>query len=47
MLLKTPIPLENTKFIAGGLSLIISFVPYLPIGRYNLDNGKNKKNKII
>ncbi len=34
MLLKSPLTLENTKFIAGELSLIVSLVLYLPIGHY-------------
>ncbi len=34
LLLKSPLTLENTKFIAGGLSLKVSLVLYLPTG-YN------------
>ena len=34
LLLKSPLTLENTKFIAGELSLIISLVLYLPTGYY-------------
>ncbi len=34
LLLKSPLTLENTKFIAGELSLIASLVLYLPTGHY-------------
>jgi hypothetical protein len=34
LLLNSPLTLENTKFIAGELSLIVSLVLYLPIGLY-------------
>ncbi len=34
LLLKSPLTLENTKFIAGELSLIISLVLYLPTRHY-------------
>ena len=34
LLLKSPLTLENTKFIAGELSLKVSLVLYLPIGHY-------------
>ena len=34
LLLKYPPTLENTKFIAGELSLIVSLVLYLPTGHY-------------
>ena len=34
LLLKSPITLENTKFIAGELSLKVSLVLYLPTGHY-------------
>ena len=34
ILLKSPLTLENTKFIAGELSLIISLVLYLPTRHY-------------
>ena len=34
LLLKSPLTLENTKFIAGELSLIVSLVLYLPIRHY-------------
>jgi hypothetical protein len=34
LLLNSPLTLENTKFIAGGLSLMVSLVLYLPIGHY-------------
>jgi len=34
LLLKNLLTLENTKFIAGGLSLKVSLVLYLPTG-YN------------
>ncbi len=34
LLLKLPLTLENTKFIAGELSLIVSLILYLPIGHY-------------
>ncbi len=33
-LLKSPLTLENTKFIAGGLSLKVSLVLYLPTRHY-------------
>ena len=33
-LLKSPRTLENAKFIAGELSLIVSLVLYLPTGHY-------------
>ncbi len=36
LLLKSLITLENTKFIAGELSLIVSLVLYLPTGHYEL-----------
>ena len=34
LLLKSPLTLENTKFVTGELSLIVSLVLYLPIGHY-------------
>ncbi len=34
LLINSLLTLENTKFIAGELSLIVSLVLYLPIGRY-------------
>ncbi len=34
LLLKYPLTLENTKFIAGELSLKFSLVLYLPTGHY-------------
>jgi len=34
LLLKYPLTLENTKFIAGELSLKVSLVLYLPTGHY-------------
>ncbi len=36
LLLKYPLTLENTKFIAGELSLKVSLVLYLPTGHYKL-----------
>ena len=36
LLLKYPLTLKNTKFIAGELSLKISLVLYLPTGHYEL-----------
>ena len=41
-----PLTLENTKFIAGELSLKVSLVLYIPIGHYKPDKGKNEGNKI-
>ncbi len=32
LLLKSPLTLENTKFVVGELSLTVSLVLYLPIG---------------
>ena len=46
LLLKSPLTLENTKFIAGELSLKVSLVLYIPIGHYKPDKRKNKGNKI-
>ena len=46
MLLKYPLTLENTKFIAGEISLKVSLVLYIPIGHYKPDKGKNEGNKI-
>ena len=34
LLLKSPLTLENTKFVAGELSLKVSLVLYLPTGYY-------------
>ncbi len=34
LLINSLLTLENTKFIAGELSLIISLALYLPIGHY-------------
>jgi hypothetical protein len=36
LLLKNPLTLENTKFIAGKLSLKVSLALYLPTGHYKL-----------
>ncbi len=36
LLLKSLLTLENTKFIAGELSLKVSLVLYLPTGHYEL-----------
>ncbi len=34
LLLKSPLTLENTKFVAGELSLIVSLMLYLPKRHY-------------
>ena len=34
LLLKSPLTLENTKFIVGELSLIVSLMLYLPTRHY-------------
>ena len=47
LLLKSPLTLENTKFIAGEISFIVSLELYLPTRHYEPDKGKNKGNKII
>ena len=36
ILINSPLTLENTKFIAGELSLKVSLVLYLPTGHYEL-----------
>ena len=45
LLLKFPPTLENTKFIAGELSLKVSLVLYIPIGHYKPDKGKMRETK--
>lgn len=40
LLLKSPLFLENTKFIMGEFSLKVSLLAYLPIGYYEPDKEK-------
>ena len=46
LLLNSLLTFENTKFIAGEISLKVSLVLYIPIGHYKPDKGKNEGNKI-
>jgi len=46
LLLKSPLTLENTKFIAGELSLKVSLCYIFPQGITNTDKRKNEGNKI-
>lgn len=45
LLLKSPITLENTKFIAGELFLRVSLILYLPARHYEPDKGKMRETK--